>query len=511
MRPGTTAETLGGLRPAFGKDGTITAGNASQISDGAAAVVVMSRAKAEQLGVAAAPGRDRRLRHGRRPRQHACSCSRPTRSAQRSPRATSRSRTSTVRDQRGVRRRRPGVDGRPRASATTSSTSTAAPSRSATRSACPAPAWRSRCSTSCAAAAAAPVRPRCAAAAARATPCCSTSEWPAAPSTSRRWSSRPPAASPAHRARAVGRLISLVEDASPALREVMALPRDAGRRRPGHRPDRLARRRQEHLDQRAGARPTAAAGCASACSPSTRARRSPAVRCSATASACRTTPPTTGCSSARWPPAATSAACPGRRRRRCACCRPRAATWCSSRRSASGRPRSTSPRWPTPRSCCSPPAWATRIQAAKAGILEVADVFVVNKADRDGADRVVQRPAPHAVARPAQPRAGQGRRRVGGARREDRRGPGRGRRRGRRPRRGARRVDGRARRARRRRRRRAADEVEAIALTALRDRMGDLRDGEALDRLAAQVVDGEPRPVRRRRPARRGGDGVRTV
>jgi acetyl-CoA C-acetyltransferase len=38
------------LRPAFSKDGTITAGNASQISDGAAAVVVMSRAKAEQLG-----------------------------------------------------------------------------------------------------------------------------------------------------------------------------------------------------------------------------------------------------------------------------------------------------------------------------------------------------------------------------------------------------------------------------------------------------------------------------
>ncbi len=52
VRPGTTAESLGKLRPAFRKDGTITAGNASQISDGAAAVVVMSRAKAEQLGVA---------------------------------------------------------------------------------------------------------------------------------------------------------------------------------------------------------------------------------------------------------------------------------------------------------------------------------------------------------------------------------------------------------------------------------------------------------------------------
>jgi acetyl-CoA C-acetyltransferase len=50
VRPGTTAESLGKLRPAFSADGTVTAGSASQISDGAAAVVVMSRAKAEQLG-----------------------------------------------------------------------------------------------------------------------------------------------------------------------------------------------------------------------------------------------------------------------------------------------------------------------------------------------------------------------------------------------------------------------------------------------------------------------------
>jgi acetyl-CoA C-acetyltransferase len=51
VRPGTTVESLGALRPAFDKEGTITAGNASQISDGAAAVIVMSRAKAEELGV----------------------------------------------------------------------------------------------------------------------------------------------------------------------------------------------------------------------------------------------------------------------------------------------------------------------------------------------------------------------------------------------------------------------------------------------------------------------------
>jgi acetyl-CoA C-acetyltransferase len=51
VRPGTTVESLGALRPAFEADGTITAGNASQISDGGAAVVVMSRAKASELGV----------------------------------------------------------------------------------------------------------------------------------------------------------------------------------------------------------------------------------------------------------------------------------------------------------------------------------------------------------------------------------------------------------------------------------------------------------------------------
>lgn len=51
IRPETTLESLSGLRPAFATDGTITAGNASQISDGAAAVVVMSRAKAAELGL----------------------------------------------------------------------------------------------------------------------------------------------------------------------------------------------------------------------------------------------------------------------------------------------------------------------------------------------------------------------------------------------------------------------------------------------------------------------------
>ena len=51
IRADTTTGSLGKLRPAFSKDGTITAGSASQISDGAAAVVVMSKAKAQELGL----------------------------------------------------------------------------------------------------------------------------------------------------------------------------------------------------------------------------------------------------------------------------------------------------------------------------------------------------------------------------------------------------------------------------------------------------------------------------
>lgn len=51
VRASTTMESLGSLKPAFVKDGTITAGNASQISDGGSAVIVMSRAAAEKRGV----------------------------------------------------------------------------------------------------------------------------------------------------------------------------------------------------------------------------------------------------------------------------------------------------------------------------------------------------------------------------------------------------------------------------------------------------------------------------
>lgn len=51
VKAGTTTDKLGKLRPAFKKDGSVTAGNASGINDGAAAFVIMSRAKADELGI----------------------------------------------------------------------------------------------------------------------------------------------------------------------------------------------------------------------------------------------------------------------------------------------------------------------------------------------------------------------------------------------------------------------------------------------------------------------------
>ena len=51
IRPGTNMEGLAGLKPAFKEDGKITAGNSSQVSDGAAAVLLMTREKADELGL----------------------------------------------------------------------------------------------------------------------------------------------------------------------------------------------------------------------------------------------------------------------------------------------------------------------------------------------------------------------------------------------------------------------------------------------------------------------------
>ncbi|GAB3592912.1 methylmalonyl Co-A mutase-associated GTPase MeaB [Angustibacter peucedani] len=135
------------------------------------------------------------------------------------------------------------------------------------------------------------------------------------------------------------------------------------------------------------------------------------------------------------------------------------------------------------------PGMGDGIQAAKAGILEVGDVFVVNKADRDGADATV-RDIRHMISLGESRAPGDWRPPVVktvASREEglddvtaaidkhrawlDETGH-----------------------LRERRVRRASDEVEAIALAELRGRMGDLRHGTGLDELAAAVVDGATDP-----------------
>ncbi len=135
------------------------------------------------------------------------------------------------------------------------------------------------------------------------------------------------------------------------------------------------------------------------------------------------------------------------------------------------------------------PGMGDGIQAAKAGILEVADVFVVNKADRDGAHTVV-RDLRHMLSL-GEARSGwkvpilstvaareEGLEEVVDAIEAH----------------GAHLVS--TGELAVRRRARAADEVEAIALDVLRDRMGDLRGGDLLDRLADRVVEGATDPYR---------------
>jgi LAO/AO transport system kinase len=135
------------------------------------------------------------------------------------------------------------------------------------------------------------------------------------------------------------------------------------------------------------------------------------------------------------------------------------------------------------------PGMGDGIQAAKAGILEIADVFVVNKADRDGVDATV-RDLRHMLS------LAEGRKpedwqppivKTVASRNEG--------------------IDDlmaaldkhqewleQSGRLDARRRVRAADEIEAIAVTELRTRMGDLRDGQLLDELAGQVVAGTTDP-----------------
>ena len=88
VRPGTTVESLGGLKPAFDKEGTVTAGNASQLCDGASAVVVMSKAEAERRGVTPLGRVRRRTAWSPGPTRRRCCTSRAARSTPRSKRAS---------------------------------------------------------------------------------------------------------------------------------------------------------------------------------------------------------------------------------------------------------------------------------------------------------------------------------------------------------------------------------------------------------------------------------------
>jgi GTPase len=135
------------------------------------------------------------------------------------------------------------------------------------------------------------------------------------------------------------------------------------------------------------------------------------------------------------------------------------------------------------------PGMGDAIQAAKAGILEVGDVYVVNKADRDGADATV-RELRHMLTLGERRQPGDWRPAI--VKTVASRGEG---------------MDELVESLekhrtwlqdtgalRERRHRRAADEVESIAVTALRERMGDLRRGRALDDVADRVVERELDP-----------------
>ena len=106
-------ESLGGLRPAFDKAGNITAGNASQISDGGAAVIVVSKAVAEELGVEPL---GEIVGYGQVAGPDPSLLTQPARAIKQAleqGRPVGR-RRRPVRDERGLRRRRRGLDGRPR-------------------------------------------------------------------------------------------------------------------------------------------------------------------------------------------------------------------------------------------------------------------------------------------------------------------------------------------------------------------------------------------------------------
>ena len=133
-RPGTTLEGLAQLKPVFRPDGTVTAGNACPLNDGAAAVVVMSDTKAAELGLRRWPGSSSSGRVGAEPRDHGSRADRGQPPGP-GPRRHDDRRHRPRRDQRGVRRAGHPVGPAPRHRLPTSSTCTAARSPSATPSA----------------------------------------------------------------------------------------------------------------------------------------------------------------------------------------------------------------------------------------------------------------------------------------------------------------------------------------------------------------------------------------
>ena len=104
IRRGTSVEALAGLRTAFRPDGTVTAGNASQISDGAAALLMTTSERAAELGTDAAGPRAQRRRRGRRPGDHADRADPRDREGPGPVRAHA-GRHRRLRGQRGVRQR----------------------------------------------------------------------------------------------------------------------------------------------------------------------------------------------------------------------------------------------------------------------------------------------------------------------------------------------------------------------------------------------------------------------
>ena len=102
IRYDTSLEQLAALKPAFKEDGTVTAGNSSQISDGAAAVLLMAREKADELGLAAAREDLRRDDRRSRSRDHADRADPRDAAAARAQRHDDR-RPRPDRDQRGIR------------------------------------------------------------------------------------------------------------------------------------------------------------------------------------------------------------------------------------------------------------------------------------------------------------------------------------------------------------------------------------------------------------------------